>query len=182
MKIDLQKLEQKAVGESLAERNIAADRKENGDMYKASFRIAMKIKRALRIKNMTQARLSNLMGVDPAIVNRYLTGKANMELKTMVKIEKALGINIIDREISPKKQKVLILSNVFENVGTLSQNNIADCSVHRPYELKKIKVNSMLEACYSLNKIESDYVAFSGGHKRMRKSQEVADIKFLEVV
>ncbi len=101
MKIDLHRLEQVAVEESKAERTIAMDRKDNGDMYKASFRIAMKIKRALRIKHMTQAHLSELMGVDPAIVSRYLSGKANMELKTIVKIEKALDINIIDREISP---------------------------------------------------------------------------------
>lgn len=75
MKIDLHRLEQVAVEESKAERTIATDRKDNGDMYKASFRIAMKIKRALRIKHMTQAHLSELMGVDPAIVSRYLSGK-----------------------------------------------------------------------------------------------------------
>ena len=121
MKIDLHRLEQVAVEESKAERTIATDRKDNGDMYKASFRIAMKIKRALRIKHMTQAHLSELMGVDPAIVSRYLSGKANMELKTIVKIEKALDINIIDREISPKKKKeVIILSNAFENMESFS--------------------------------------------------------------
>ena len=64
-----------------------------------SFRIAMKIKRTLKVKGMTQAQLAETMGMDCAVISRYLSGKVNLELKTIVKIEKALGINIIDREI-----------------------------------------------------------------------------------
>lgn len=115
MMVNLERLKEVAVPESKEELAISADRRDNGDMYKASFRIAMKIRRALRVSKMTQAQLSEKMDVDPAIICRYLSGKANMELKTMVKIEKALGINIIDREISPKKTKMIILYGAFED-------------------------------------------------------------------
>lgn len=97
MKIDFDKLDRLAMEESKAERKIAEDFRENRDLYKASFRIAMKLKRALRLRDMTQAQLAGIMGVDRAVISRYMSGKANMELKTIVKLEKVLNINIIDR-------------------------------------------------------------------------------------
>lgn len=173
MKIDLHRLEQVAVEESKAERTIATDRKDNGDMYKASFRIAMKIKRALRIKHMTQAHLSELMGVDPAIVSRYLTGKANMELKTIVKIEKALDINIIDREISPKKKKeVIILSNAFENMETFSHNNDDEDFIHKLYASTNANMNRFSDIWHFSNEISSKYMVLPQKERIRKTSKE----------
>ncbi len=182
MKIDLHRLEQVAVEESKAERTIATDRKDNGDMYKASFRIAMKIKRALRIKHMTQAHLSELMGVDPAIVSRYLSGKANMELKTIVKIEKALDINIIDREISPKKKKeVIILSNAFENMESFSHNNDDENFIHKLYASTNANMNRFSDIWHFSNETSSEYMVLPQ-KERIRKTSKESKIKFLEVV
>lgn len=181
MKIDLRKLEQIAVDESSAESKIAAERKENGDMYKASFRIAMKVKRALRMKNMTQARLSELMGVDSSLVSKYLTGKANMELKTIVKIEKALGINIIDREISPKKKKeVIILSNAYEKVETISQN-IEEGRIsksHISVNEDPIRISGNIDFTSHSN---SDFTSFPQ-KRRGRRSKKEVHICYLEIV
>lgn len=182
MKIDLHRLEQVAVEESKAERTIAMDRKDNGDMYKASFRIAMKIKRALRIKHMTQAHLSELMGVDPAIVSRYLSGKANMELKTIVKIEKALDINIIDREISPKKKKeVIILSNAFENMESFSHNNDDENFIHKLYASTNANMNRFSDIWHFSNETSSEFMVLPQ-KERIRKTSKESKIKFLEVV
>lgn len=182
MKIDLHRLEQVAVEESKAERTIATDRKDNGDMYKASFRIAMKIKRALRIKHMTQAHLSELMGVDPAIVSRYLSGKANMELKTIVKIEKALDINIIDREISPKKKKeVIILSNAFENMESFSHNNDDENFIHKLYASTNANMNRFSDIWHFSNETSSEFMVLPQ-KERIRKTSNESKIKFLEVV
>jgi transcriptional regulator with XRE-family HTH domain len=182
MKIDLHRLEQVAVEESKAERTIATDRKDNGDMYKASFRIAMKIKRALRIKHMTQAHLSELMGVDPAIVSRYLSGKANMELKTIVKIEKALDINIIDREISPKKKKeVIILSNAFENMESFSHNNDDENFIHKLYASTNANMNRFSDIWHFSNETSSEFMVLPQ-KERIRKTSKESKIKFLEVV
>lgn len=182
MKIDLHRLEQVAVEESKAERTIATDRKDNGDMYKASFRIAMKIKRALRIKHMTQAHLSELMGVDPAIVSRYLSGKANMELKTIVKIEKALDINIIDREISPKKKKeVIIFSNAFENMESFSHNNDDENFIHKLYASTNANMNRFSDIWHFSNETSSEFMVLPQ-KERIRKTSKESKIKFLEVV
>ena len=182
MKIDLHRLEQVAVEESKAERTIATDRKDNGDMYKASFRIAMKIKRALRIKHMTKAHLSELMGFDPAIVSRYLSGKANMELKTIVKIEKALDINIIDREISPKKKKeVIILSNAFENMESFSHNNDDENFIHKLYASTNANMNRFSDIWHFSNETSSEFMVLPQ-KERIRKTSKESKIKFLEVV
>lgn len=100
MKINKEKLLHLAIDESEEEIRQAADRRENRDLHKASMKIAMKIKRALRMADMNQAQLAHKMGIDPAAMSRLLNGKSNLELKTMVRFEKELGINIIDRSIS----------------------------------------------------------------------------------
>ncbi len=102
MKINKKKLE--AISEALDYMELLEmdDEYINSCFYKTSMKIAAKMRRALRLKGMTQTELSRIMGMDPAVISRYLAGKANMELKTMVKIEEALGINIIDRVIAPK--------------------------------------------------------------------------------
>lgn len=101
MKIDKEKLHKIAVEENEEEKAFSSDLAENKELYKASTRIAMKIKRALKQVGMTQSDLAVKMGIDPAIISRNLSGKANLELKTLVKFEEVLGIRIIDRSISP---------------------------------------------------------------------------------
>ena len=101
MKINKEKLLQLAVEENEEEKRISSDLRENRDLYKASMKIAMKIKRALRMAHLNQTQLALKMGMDPAVLSRLLSGKANLELKTIVRFEKELGITIIDRGISP---------------------------------------------------------------------------------
>lgn len=101
MKVNKEKLHSLAKEENAEERALAHDFRENRNLYKASMRIAMKIKRALREKGMTQCQLAREMNMDTATISRYLNGKANMELKTMLRFEEKLGVNIIDRSISP---------------------------------------------------------------------------------
>lgn len=122
MRVNLDILESMAENETAAERKMAQDMRENRDLYKTSFRIAMKVKRSLRVKGMTQAQLAEAMDVDCAVISRYLSGKANLELKTIVKIEKALGINIIDREITPKKPKVIVLKDFFNTTTKITDS------------------------------------------------------------
>lgn len=122
MKINKKKLEVIAEALDYMEFLEMDDEYINSCFYKTSMKIAAKMRRALRLKGMTQTELSRIMGMDPAVISRYLAGKANMELKTMVKIEEALGINIIDRVIAPKivkgkdistqpyKQSVIVLN------------------------------------------------------------------------
>lgn len=77
----------------------------DADFLTTAFNIAMQMRRGMRLAGINQLQLAEMMEVDPSVVSRYMRGKSNMELKTLVKIEKALGINIIDREIAPKRKK-----------------------------------------------------------------------------
>lgn len=151
MRVNLDILESVAENETAAERKMAQDMRENRELYKTSFRIAMKVKRSLRVKGMTQAQLAEAMGVDCAVISRYLSGKANMELKTIVKIEKALGITIIDREISPKKPKVIVLKDFF-NTTTKVTDSFA---VNKRYSKGKSAVN---EYCVDSNYDQNEWV------------------------
>lgn len=90
-----------SIEESAEEKSIMNDLRDNRNLYKTSMKIALKIKRAIRKLDITQLQLSRMMGIDPAVMSRLLNGKANMELKTLVRFEEVLGIRIIDRSISP---------------------------------------------------------------------------------
>ena len=113
MHVDLDRFKEISKPESEEDLAVEKDLNENGDLYKASMRIAMKVKRALRMSGITQALLAEKMGMDPAVISKSLSGKANLELKTLVKLEKALGINIIDRSISKPFQQPIYCLNVF---------------------------------------------------------------------
>ena len=104
MKADLRKLNEIAKAPNEVERAFEEDLSINGGVYRASKCIAMKVKRALRTKGMTQADLAQEMNVDAAAVSRYLNGKANLELKTIIRFEEILGLQIIDRVVNPNRK------------------------------------------------------------------------------
>ena len=65
-----------------------------------SFKIAIRILRELRLqkhsKGMTQKKLAELMGVTPQYINKVVKGQENLTLETIVKIEDALDITLIE--------------------------------------------------------------------------------------
>ena len=72
-------------------RNIA----ENASWMRRSMHLAVEIRRQLRRRNMTQKQLADLMGVTPAQITKILGGRENLGLKTICKIEDALGCELI---------------------------------------------------------------------------------------
>ena len=84
MHVDLDRFKEISKPESECELAVEKELNENGDLYKASMRIAMKVKRALRIAGITQAVLAEKMGMDPAVISKSLNGKANLELITFL--------------------------------------------------------------------------------------------------
>ncbi len=130
MKIDRELLNHIASDLNREERRMEVDMRINRGLYKASMRIAMKIKRAMRLRNISQVELSRSMDMDPAMLSRYLSGKFNMELRTMVKFEEELGISIINRNISdenPEQAKSRPTERfkvmVFHDFGSFSPKN-----------------------------------------------------------
>ncbi len=98
------------------------ERSENRAMYRASVAIAAKISRELRLRGMKRCDLAEKLGKTQAVVSRYLSGKANFELKTLVEIEAVLGINLIDREHDREREKTnVVIININKNEQEYSE-------------------------------------------------------------
>ena len=103
MKTNIDKLNNIARDLTLKERERMKERRKNRHWLCASSAIAAKIKRQLRILGLTQSDLAVMLGVTPANITRYLNGQTNFELKTLVEIERKLGIKIIDKTVVPEE-------------------------------------------------------------------------------
>ncbi|GIU70339.1 MAG: transcriptional regulator [Candidatus Woesearchaeota archaeon] len=73
----------------------AKKRRENREWQKHSQKIAIKILRAIREKNINQKQLAEIIGVSPQQINKIVKGKENLTLQSIAKIEKALNIELI---------------------------------------------------------------------------------------
>jgi transcriptional regulator with XRE-family HTH domain len=62
---------------------------------KKAIKIAIKLNRILRQREMKQNQLADLLGVSPQQVNKILKGRENLTLDTIEKIEMVLGIELI---------------------------------------------------------------------------------------
>ena len=103
VRIDIDKVNVLARELSDTERRRMDERRKNRHWISASSAIASKIKRQLKVKGISQLELAEMLGITPANVTRYLNGKTNFELKTLVEIERAIGVHIIDREVIPQE-------------------------------------------------------------------------------
>src|SRR4030043_1870007 len=77
-----------------------------------SFDIVDRIHEILKIKNLSQKDLADLLEKQESEVSKWMTGTHNFTLKTLVKIEDVLGfpiIKVINKEIGKEKQPVLLL-------------------------------------------------------------------------
>lgn len=104
MNVNKEKL--KAVAQPLPEEHAKRMQQRRADRYwrAASSAIAAKIIRQLGVLKMSRVQLAEKLGITPANITRYLSGTTNFELNTLVEIERALGINIIDRNVIPSSQ------------------------------------------------------------------------------
>lgn len=114
-------------------RKMMQRRKSQRHLIAMSTSIAARIERALRIKGMKRTELAQLMGVSPANITRYLSGKCNFELKTLLTLEEVLGIALINREENP-----LMKSNSGEYPFLQHESPISVVSEYQ-------------EACYSIS-------------------------------
>lgn len=77
------------------EKILRQNRIENAEWLNASAKIALNIRAILRRTGMSQVELAERMNVSPAQVTKILSGKENLGLKTIDKIETALGVSLI---------------------------------------------------------------------------------------
>jgi transcriptional regulator with XRE-family HTH domain len=73
---------------------------ENRDWLDKSAKIAIKILREIRAQKekngMSQKKLAEILFVSPQYINKIVKGQENLSLETICKIEKVLGISLIE--------------------------------------------------------------------------------------
>ena len=95
MKFDVEKFKQKARPMSENERREIDDRESNRDWLALSAKYALAVRSILRAEKITQTELASRMGVSCCQVTKILSGKENLGLQTIAKVEKALGQSIV---------------------------------------------------------------------------------------
>ena len=120
MGFNLKKLQEVAKPASAQEQEEARYRKENREWLLKSMQIALYLEHILRIKGISKKQFAEMIDVTPAQVTKLLSGKENLGLKTIAKIEKALGVSLISipSEIRPYQFSATIITNI--SVSTLS--------------------------------------------------------------
>ena len=88
----LKEVAKPASAEALAE---AEYRKKNWDWLEKSALIALDIHAYLRKNNITKQEFAKMLGVTPAQVTKLLSGKENLGLKTISKIESVLQMDLV---------------------------------------------------------------------------------------
>lgn len=83
--------------------NKAHWRKENRYWLDRSFDIAVEVLIAIKAQKMTQVELAEKLGVSSQYVNKLLKGQENLTLDTIGKLEKVLGISLIEVKTSSKE-------------------------------------------------------------------------------
>ena len=71
-------------------------RQANTEWLDVSAAIAIKILRFLREHKITQKELADRLGFSPQYVSKIVKGSENLTLETIYKIQKALGITLIE--------------------------------------------------------------------------------------
>lgn len=96
MAFDLKKLQAVAKPESAKEVQEAKYREINSVWLEKSALIALTLERILRVKGISKKELAKMIDVTPAQISKILSGKENLGLKTICKIEEALHLQIVD--------------------------------------------------------------------------------------
>lgn len=96
MKFDVDRLKRISRPMSDAERAEIEFRDENRDWLSMSEKIALRIRYILRTEKISKSEFAERMNVTPAQVTKILSGKENLGLKTVAKIERALGYPILN--------------------------------------------------------------------------------------
>lgn len=95
MKMDAEMLRKKARPSTQDEIIRRREQVVNASWQNRSAKIALRIRKELRVQGLSQSDLARLIGVTPPAVTKILSGKENLSLQTICKIEEALGTAII---------------------------------------------------------------------------------------
>lgn len=81
---------------------------ENQGWLRHARKVAIEVLECLDQKNISQKELAAELGISPQVVNKWLKGRENFTLETIAKLEKALGIDLLNinrPSLAGKKQE-----------------------------------------------------------------------------
>ena len=135
MSYNIEKLRQIAVDPSKEVLEQDKFMRENKDWLSKSAKIALCVRRVLRVKGITQQELASRMDVSPQYVGRILKGQENLTLAVIAKIEKALQLTILSIGIEePVKESAeytyqFTLDHGGDWIGSSKSKNKAELSI-----------------------------------------------------
>lgn len=102
MKFNVDRLKEISRPMNQEERHEIESRNENREWLALSAKFALLVRRILREEGMTQKEMARRMGVSSVQVTKLLSGKENIGLQTIAKVEKALGRGLISFQDNTK--------------------------------------------------------------------------------
>lgn len=135
MAFDLKKLQAVAKPESAEELHEASQRDSNRLWMEKSALIALTMERILRVKGISKKELAEMLDVTPAQISKILSGKENLGLKTICKVEETLHLNLVNvqQDVMPyslrmEKNPTIHVTNLFYNKADhhMTNNNVID--------------------------------------------------------
>ena len=119
MKFNVKKMKEISRPMTQAERQEIEARNENRDWLALSAKFALMMRHILRTEKMTQKELAARMGVSCVQITKILSGKENIGLQTIAKVEKALGRSIVTFQDSAETSESITLRSISNRVISL---------------------------------------------------------------
>ena len=95
-KTNIEKFKEIVNDETSKWREYSQWREENASWLKHSIKIAIKILKIIKEKNISQKQLAELLKVSPQQVSKLVKGRENFTLETIAKIEDVLDVSLIE--------------------------------------------------------------------------------------
>jgi transcriptional regulator with XRE-family HTH domain len=103
-----------------------------------SAEIAVRILSALRKLSLSQKDLAEMTGVSPQYINKVVKGQENLSLETICKIERALGVNLVEVPVFEDTQVISQVEEPFSVSYTDMAKNFLIYSGKVSYNLNSV--------------------------------------------
>ncbi len=134
MKFNVDKLKQIAKPLPEKERQDMEHQIENQDWLLLSVKLAMRIRNLMDETGIKPKQLAQRMNVTPAQVSKILSGQENLGLKTIAKVEAALGKSLFTIEAENDIHEVSMLTKFkYEPIQVLVENNAVEQKISLSY-------------------------------------------------
>ncbi|WP_407479662.1 helix-turn-helix transcriptional regulator [Elizabethkingia miricola] len=117
------------------------------DWRKNSQKIALRILREIRLKEISQTVLAEKMEVSPQLISKWVKGNENFTLETIGKIERALGINLLNIELKSEKKNsslpTIKFNKVLHNEFEMTEHSLLSINLIEIHKMRDMMSNEI---------------------------------------